>query len=126
MQVLGAQESDLGDAARRVAASYKVGMDTDLEFQSSRFATSSDQGSFAFAGIPAVKLNVGFPGELNAVQQKWRRERYHSPFDDPQQPINFETIAIYEEIARALLLDVANNPTRPAWKPGSLYKRYVR
>jgi Zn-dependent M28 family amino/carboxypeptidase len=123
VQVLGAEESDLGDTARRIVASYRVGMDIELEFQSSRFANSSDHASFAFAGIPAVKLNVGFPGDLNAVQQKWRRERYHTPFDDAQQPIDLETIATYEEIARALLLEVTNNPHRPEWKPSSFYRR---
>jgi hypothetical protein len=125
MLVLGMEESDLGDAARRIAASQNVAMDIDLQPQSNRFVCCSDQRSFALAGIPAVKLNVGFPGELNAVQQKWRRERYHTPFDDPQQPIDLDTIAGYEEFARALLLEVANNPRRPEWKPGSFYKRYV-
>jgi len=59
------------------------------------------------------------------VQRAWRRERKHTPFDDPQQPINLETISQYEEIVRALLLDVANNPRRPQWKSGSFYKRYA-
>lgn len=123
--VLGADESDLGDASRRVAASHNVAMDIDLEPRSTRLTCCSDQASFVFAGIPAVKLNVGFPGELNAVQQRWRRERYHTPFDDPQQPINLETVAKYEEIARALILEVANNRRRPEWKSSSFYKRYV-
>jgi hypothetical protein len=126
VQVLGAEESDLGEVARRVTASYNLGIEAELEYQSSRFANSSDQGSFAFAGIPAVKLNVGFPGELNAVQQKWRGERYHTPFDDAQQPIDLDTIAQYEEIARALLLEVANDSRRPAWKSSSVYKRYAQ
>jgi hypothetical protein len=126
LQVLGAEESDLGQVARRIAAEHHVDIEGDIEFQAGRFATGSDQGSFAFAGIPAVKLNVGFPGDLAAVQQKWRREHYHTPFDDAQQPINFESIARYEEIARDLLLAVANAPRRPAWKPGSVYERYAR
>jgi len=78
------------------------------------------------AGIPALRLRVGFPGELGAVLQKWRLERYHTPFDDPQQPINLETVAKYEEIARALLLEVANNPRRPEWKSDSFYRRYAK
>lgn len=118
--VLGVNESDLGDAARRVAASHGVAMDVDLEPQSNRFTCCSDQRSFVFAGIPAVQLTVGFPGDLNAVQQKWRRERYHTPFDDPQQPVTLETVAQFEEIARALLFDVANAPGRPEWKPTSV------
>jgi Zn-dependent M28 family amino/carboxypeptidase len=122
---LGGDESDLGDAARRIGESLGIAMDEsmDRDTRSMRFANSSDQASFASAGIPAVKLNVGFPGELSAVMQRWQRERYHTPFDDPQQPINLGAIAAYEEFARALLLDVANNPRRPEWKPSSFYKR---
>ena len=125
MLVFGVDESDLGDAARRAVASHNLPMDIDLEPQANRFINSSDQGSFALAGIPAIVLKVGFPGELAAAQRAWRRERKHTPFDDTQQPINFETIATYEEIARALLLDVANNPRRPQWKSSSFYNRYV-
>lgn len=126
MLVLGVHESELGDAARRVAASHGVAMDVDLEPQSDRFTCCSDQRSFVFAGIPAVKLNVGFPGDLNAVQQKWRRERYHAPLDDPQQSIDLETVAKFEEIARTLLLEVANAPHRPEWKSTSRYRRYAQ
>ena len=121
----GVDESDLGDAARRVATAHNVAMHIDPTL-AGRFSDSSDQSRFVTAGIPAVRLRVGFPGELSAVQQKWLRERYHTPFDDPQQPINLETVAKYEEIARALLLEVANNPRRPEWKSDSFYKRYAK
>jgi Zn-dependent M28 family amino/carboxypeptidase len=109
-----------------VAAAQGLAMDVDLEPEATRFTCCSDQASFVFAGIPAIKLNVGFPGELNAVQERWRRERYHTPFDDANQPVILETIGKYEEVMRALLLDVANNPDRPAWKPRSFYQRYVK
>jgi hypothetical protein len=121
----GAEESDLGDAARRAAATQHVALYNDPSL-TGRFADGSDQSSFVRGGIPAVRLRVGFPGELKAAQEKWLRERYHTPFDDLQQPINLETVARYEEIAYALLLDVANNPRRPAWKSSSFYQRYVR
>lgn len=57
--------------------------------------------------------------------QKWRRNPYHTPFDDVHQPVNLETAAKYEEIMMQLLLDVANDPHRPQWKPNSFYKRYA-
>jgi Zn-dependent M28 family amino/carboxypeptidase len=125
---LGGDESDLGDAARRIGESLGIAMDesTDRDTRSMRFANSSDQASFASAGIPAVKLNVGFPGDLGAVLAQWRRQRYHKPLDDPQQPINLDAIAAYEEFARALLLEVADSPRRPEWKPSSFYRPYVK
>jgi hypothetical protein len=123
--ILGESESELGDAARRVATSQNLEMDVDLEPQANRFTCCSDQGSFVMRGIPAVKVNVGFPGPLAATQKQWRQDRYHTPFDDLQQPINLETVAGYEEFVHAFALDVANNPRRPAWKANSFYRRYA-
>jgi hypothetical protein len=125
VHVLGERESDLGDAAHRVATLQNVAVDVDRQ-PANRFIDTSDQGSFVLAGIPAVKLNVGFPGELDALLQRYARERHHTPFDDPQQPINLQTIAMYEEFARALVLEVANDPRRPGWKSGSFYERYAK
>jgi len=45
--------------------------------------------------------------------------------DDVHQPVNLETAAKYEEIMMQLLLDVANDPHRPQWKPTSIYRRYA-
>jgi hypothetical protein len=57
-------------------------------------------------GVPAIRLLVGFPGELAAVAQKWRRELYQTPSDDLKQPVNLETAAKFEEFALQLLLKV--------------------
>lgn len=125
VRVVGLDESDLGDSARRAAASQNVPA-AETPLQPNAFVSTSDQASFVFAGIPSVKLMVGFPGELGAVLEKFRQSPYHTPFDDPQQPVNLDTIAKFEEVALALLLDVANNPRRPEWKSGSLFKRYAK
>ena len=119
IEVLGMDDSDLGDSVRRVAAAHGVELDLDARLG------NSDHLGFIDAGIPAVKVNVGFPGDMAAIEEKWRRERYHTPFDDLQQPINLESAAKYEEVLRALLLDVANNPRRIEWKPDSFYRRYA-
>lgn len=90
------------------------------------FSRTSDTASFAFAGIPAVMLKVGFPGEMRAVLERYRKSPYHTPSDDLQQPVNLETLATFASVARALLLDVANNPRRPEWKSSSFFKRYAK
>lgn len=130
--VMGMEESDLGEAATRAAASQNItangagfplwGTAPDL----SPVAYGSDNASFVFRGIPAIRLTVDFPGEQSAVLQKWRRSLYHTPFDDVHQPVNLETAAKYEHVMMQLLLDVANNPLRPQWKPTSVYKRYAK
>lgn len=39
--------------------------------------------------------------------------------------LDVDAAAKYEEFVRALMLDVANGPRRPEWKPDSFYWRYV-
>ena len=125
LTVLGLDESDMGDAVRTAAQSENIPVEADPEPQRNRFIRS-DQYNFIRHGIPAVALKVGFPGELNEVQQKWLHDRYHAPSDDLQQPVNLETAAKFEEIVRQLLLNVANDPHRPAWKPDSFFRRYAQ
>jgi hypothetical protein len=43
-----------------------------------------------------------------------------------QQPVNLEALAKFESVARAMVLDIANNPRRPEWNAGSPYKRYAK
>ena len=124
--VIGLDESDLGDAARRAADSQNILAEAETQLHPNAFTANSDHANFVFAGIPAVKLMVGFPGESAALLQAFRLSPYHTPFDDSRQPVNLETIAKFEEVARALLLDVANSARRPEWKPDSFYKRYAR
>jgi Zn-dependent M28 family amino/carboxypeptidase len=124
--VLGLDESDMGDAARRAAASQNILIDSESELHPSRlFVNNSDQANFVLHGVPAVRLMVGFPGDLGTVLQKWRSEVYHTPSEDLKQPVNLETAAKFEEIVLQLLLDVANAPHRPEWKSNSFYKRYA-
>jgi len=76
-------------------------------------------------GIPAISPRAGFHGESVAIFQRWREERYHKPSDNLQQPIDLESAAKFEEFVYAWLLEIANDPHRPEWKPNSFYKRYV-
>jgi hypothetical protein len=126
VRVIGMDESDLGDAARRAAALQNIPAEAQIELATNALVSTSDQANFVFAGIPAVNLKVGFPGEMAALLEKFRQSPYHTPFDEPQQPVNLETLAKFEEVARALLVDVADNPRRPEWKGGSLFRRYAK
>lgn len=63
---------------------------------------------------------------MGAVLDSYRKSPYHTPSDDVQQPVDLETLAKFESVARAMLLDIASNPRRPEWKCGSLYNRYAK
>ena len=65
-------------------------------------------------GTPEVKLF-----------KDWLTMRYHAPSDDVNQPVDLASAAKYEEIVRALLINVANGDHRPEWKPDSFFRRYA-
>jgi Zn-dependent M28 family amino/carboxypeptidase len=126
LEVKGLEESDLGDRAAAVASSLGVKAIPDQEPLRNRFIRS-DQYSFIVKGIPSVKMDVGFL--LGTPEQQifkdWLTNRYHAPSDDLNQPKDLGAAALYEEIVRRLLVDTANNPARPHWKPESFFRRYA-
>ncbi len=125
IRVIGMDESSLGESAARAAASQNVPADSETTLNSNAFTCCGDHSSFVTAGIPAIAVKVGFPGELAPLLVKFRRERMHTPADNLQQPINIETAAKFEAVLLQVLLNAANDSQRPEWKPGSFYWRYV-
>jgi hypothetical protein len=126
LKVQGIAESDLGDRATVIAQGLGVKAIADPEPLRNGFIRS-DQYSFIRRGIPALKMDVGF--ELGTPEQKifkdWLTARYHAPSDDLNQPVDLGAAALYEEVMRQLLLEVANADARPAWKPDSFFRRYA-
>jgi Zn-dependent M28 family amino/carboxypeptidase len=125
--VFGLAESDLGDLATEVAESRGVQVEADPEPQRNVFIRS-DQYNFIRHGIPALAMGVA-PDPNSAEQKKifkdWLTNRYHAPSDDLAQPVDFYAAAQYEEIVRALMVRVANDTRRPAWKSESFFRRYA-
>ncbi|HEX4545995.1 MAG TPA: M28 family metallopeptidase [Candidatus Acidoferrum sp.] len=126
LKIEGIDESDLGTHAAAIAKSMGVKPIADPEPLRNAFIRS-DQYSFIKKGVPAVKVDVGF--ELGTPEQKifkdWLTNRYHAPSDDVNQPVDLQSAAGYEEFTRRLLLDTANAPARPQWKPDSFFRRYA-
>ena len=126
LTVFGLEESDLGDRTREVAQSLNLKVQPDPQPLRNVFIRS-DQYNFIRHGVPSVMIDVG--AEPGSAEEKiftdWRTQHYHAPSDDTKQPVNLETAAKYEEVIRALLINVANNDGRPAWKPQSFFRRYA-
>jgi len=126
LKIEGLEESDLGTRAASIAQSLGVKPIADPEPLRNAFIRS-DQYSFIKKGVPAVKMDVGF--ELGSPEQKifkdWLTNRYHAPSDDTNQPVDLQAAALYEEIVRRLLIDTANTPASPQWKPDSFFRRYA-
>jgi Zn-dependent M28 family amino/carboxypeptidase len=126
LKVEGIAESDLGDRAVAIAQSLGVKAIADPEPLRNGFIRS-DQYSFIRHGVPSIKLDVGFePGTPEQkIFKEWLTKRYHAPSDDLNQPVDLGAAALYEEITRRLLLEVADAAARPAWKPDSFFRRYA-
>jgi len=127
LRVQGLDDSDLGDRAREIAAAQGVKVQPDPEPLRNLFVRS-DQYNFIRNGIPSIIMDVGF--EPNTPEAKtfkdWLTTRYHAPSDDLNQPVDLQTAAKYEEIIRALLINVANSDQRPQWKQESFFRRYAQ
>ncbi len=126
LKIGGLEESDLGARAAAIAQSLGIKPIADPEPLRNTFIRS-DQYNFIRHGVPAVKCDVGF--ELGSPEQKifkdWLTNRYHAPSDDVNQPVDLQSAAGYEEFTRRLLLETANTPARPRWKPDSFFRRYA-
>jgi Zn-dependent M28 family amino/carboxypeptidase len=125
LTVYGLQESDLGDRVAQVAADHGIRVQADPAPLHNVFIRS-DQYSFVRHGIPSVMIDVAPSGAAEEQTLKdWRASHYHAPSDDANQPVDLATAAGYLEVIRALTLDVANDPARPAWKQDSFFRRYA-
>lgn len=125
--VQGLEESNLADDLQRVASSVGVEILSDPEPERRAFVRS-DQYSFIRKGVPAISLKVGFTRDTpeQEIVKRWRKERYHAPSDDLQQPIDFEAAARFNETYLRVVESVANRSERPRWNTNSFFKRFAR
>jgi peptidase M28-like protein len=125
--VQGLEESNLADDVRRVAAGARVEVLSDPEPERRAFVRS-DQYSFIRKGVPAISLKVGFikDSSEHEIVKRWRKDRYHAPSDDLQQPIDFEAAARFNETYLRVVEAIANRPERPRWNTSSFFKRFAR
>ncbi|MBV8049664.1 MAG: M20/M25/M40 family metallo-hydrolase [Acidobacteriaceae bacterium] len=127
LTVWGLAESDLGDEARQVAEARGIQVQPDPDPQRNVFIRS-DQYNFIRHGIPALMMGVApDPGspEQKQLFRDWLTHRYHAPSDDLDQPVELSAAAQYEEVVRALMMKVADQPQRPEWKSDSFFRRYA-
>jgi hypothetical protein len=126
LTVFGSEESDLGDDAAAVAKSLAVLPRPDPVPERNVFIRS-DQYSFIRRGIPSLMVMVGFdkgsPEEQTVM--KWLTERYHSPADDVNQPVDKKAAGQFDKLVARLLERVANRDSRPRWKETSFFKRFA-
>lgn len=97
------------------------------EFSASESYSRSDQIAFAQAGIPSILIVDGFRYEHLTAEEgrnrqiEWLRNYYHTPFDDLNQPLNFDAAIQHCCLLFEFCRRVANLETEPQWKSGTPY-----
>jgi Zn-dependent M28 family amino/carboxypeptidase len=123
---LGAEHSTLGN---EVVIAGKV-LDYDLVADPMPEENSfirSDQYSFVLEGVPAVSVEDGVHStdptiDGLAVQKKWLLERYHTPLDNMDQPMDFRSMAKAAALNFLIGYQVAQRDQPPTWNKGDFLR----
>lgn len=123
---VGSEHSTLGDIVERAVRATGLGLAPDPMLSGLFFY--SDQYSFAKQGLPSVYLMPAFTsrntGEDHGQQfGAFMSTHYHRPSDDLSLPMDPGAIEAFARVNTAIALAIANDPVRPAWKPGSFFGR---
>lgn len=128
---LGAENSTLGQVARKAAAALNLQVSPDPKPEENYFVRS-DQYSFIKMGIPALNLDAGLKStdpkiDPAAIAREWVRSKYHSPQDDLTQVLDFEAAATVVKANFLVGYEVANATERPRWNEGDYFgQKYGR
>jgi Zn-dependent M28 family amino/carboxypeptidase len=122
LTALGAEESTLGETARKVAGPLGIRIQADKEPERGLFRRS-DQYNFIRSGIPGIAFVFGYEdgSKEEAIYRKWYADRYHRPSDDVKQPVDFDAAVKFQQFFNALAEAVANAGERPKWAATSVY-----
>jgi len=125
--VQGLEESDLAADLRRVAEKLGIDVLSDPEPERNAFIRS-DQYSFIRKGVPALSLKVGFTKDSpeHEIVKRWRKERYHAPSDDLNQPVDRKAAADFNRLYARAVEEIANRERRPSWNKDSFFRRFAQ
>jgi Zn-dependent M28 family amino/carboxypeptidase len=122
---LGGEHSNLGD---EVAAAAKVmGYDVSPDPMPEEVGfIRSDQYSFVLQGVPAVDVEDGVQStdsKINGLEviKKWLVTRYHTPLDNIDQPIDWDSAAKGAVMNFLVGYQVAQHGTAPEWNKGDFF-----
>jgi hypothetical protein len=122
---LGAPNSTLEAVVQRDTARLGIKVSPDPEPEQHYFVRA-DQYSFVRQGVPSVFIYEGEEARdpnFNAKKfnEEWIATRYHSPSDDMNQPMDLDASVEFMQVDFLVGYDIAQDPQRPAWKPGDFF-----
>lgn len=125
---VGAEFSTIDRHLRALAGELSMTVSTLPEdFDLLEAFAGSDQIAFAQAGVPSLLVMEGTDYRTIGREAgyarflEWGRERYHTPKDDPAQPVDREALRQHAALLCAFAAGLANTYEPPQWIPGSKY-----
>jgi len=128
---LGLEHSSLGAPAREAAEHNGFVIQDDPLPEEVRFIRS-DQYSFVKRGIPAISYKGGLMSNDPAIDgekltRDWLRTIYHSPEDESDQKLDYDSGARWARTNLDLAVAIANAKERPRWNEGDFFgTRFAR
>ncbi len=122
---LGVDDSSLAHNVADVAK--RMGLEVSPDpMPEEVFFIRSDNYSLVRRGVPAVSLSEGFKStdpKLNGEEiiKKWMVTVYHTPKDNMNQPLLFESGVKGTQLNFLVGYEVAQQAERPAWNPGDFF-----
>jgi Zn-dependent M28 family amino/carboxypeptidase len=126
----GSEHSSLGRAVAQAAREAGVALTPD-PFPERNLFIRSDHYSFVQQGIPSVFLVTGFSNrgaatDSRAVFERFLREHYHQPSDQPDLPLDYAAGARFTRINKRVGEIIANQAERPRWRQDDVFGRIQR
>jgi Peptidase family M28 len=123
--VLGSEHSSLSNEVNSAAKALSYDLSPDPMPEEVLFIRS-DQYSFVLQGVPAVDITDGVKStdpKVNGLEvvKKWLVTRYHTPLDNMDQPIDFDSAAKGSVMNFLVGYEVAQRPGVPEWNKGDFF-----
>ena len=122
---LGAEHSTLADEVATAAKEMGYDVSPDPMPEEVSFIRS-DQYSFVLQGVPAVDVEDGVHAtdpKVNGLEviKKWLVTRYHTPLDNMDQPIDFDSAAKGAVMNFLVGYQIAQHEAAPRWNKGDFF-----
>jgi hypothetical protein len=122
---LGAEHSSMDADVQRAAQTVGYKLSPDPMPEEVAFIRS-DQYSFVQQGVPAVDVEDGTNSSdprVNGMEviKKWLTTKYHTPLDNMDQPLNYDSAAKGANMNFLIGYEIAQQASAPTWNKGDFF-----
>ena len=120
---IGSEYSTLYESLKQTVDRYDLSIENiPAQFRNFDAFNKSDQLAFAIAGIPSILILEGVKNKTKSEEEvlkafiNYYLEKYHTPFDEIKQDIDFEAAAKHAKILFDFFFHLENELNVTEWK----------